>query len=182
MRGALDASCCSLVPISKNGPLVGGIERVNASRLRDIRKHFGTRDIEALFEERITESETEKLAGLHIFGMGGMGARKSWKGGLGKVTGIKPSEEVGGHLRLQISHMVGGGFWIQGCSVDEFKRPGADVETHIVTFHLSSTRNDTAESDMRKRAPHVCIDLDDVHLEVYDAAAVGGVEDSSRYA
>jgi len=100
VRGALDASCCSLVPIGKNRPLVGGIERFNARRLRNIRKHFETRNIESLFEERMTESETDGLARLHIFGIGGMGARKSWKSGLGKVPGIKPAEEVGSYLRL----------------------------------------------------------------------------------
>jgi hypothetical protein len=59
--------------------------------------------------------------------------------------------------------MVGRSFWIKRCSVDEFKRPCPDVEIDIITFQLSSTLNDTAESDMRKRAPHVCVDLDDVH-------------------
>jgi hypothetical protein len=92
-----------------------------------------------------------------------MGARKSWKGGLGKVPGIKPSEEVGSHLRFQISHMVGRSLWIKRCSVDEFKRPCPDVEKEILTLQMGSALNDTAESDMRKRAPHVCVGLDDIH-------------------
>jgi hypothetical protein len=167
VRGTLDASFCSLVPISKNRPFVGGIERVDAQRLRNIRKHIETRDIEPLFEERMTESETDGLARLHIFGIGGMGARKSWKGGLGKVPWIKPSEEVGSHLRSQILHMVGRSFWIKRCSVDEFKRPCPDVEKDIFTLQLSPTLNDTAESDMRKRTPYVCVDLDDLHISKF---------------
>jgi hypothetical protein len=163
VRGTLDASFCSLVPISENCPFVSGVERVNAQRIRNIRNHFETGNIEPLFEERMTESETDILARLHIFGIGGMGACKSWKGGLGKVPGLKPSEEVGSYLRSQISHMVGRSFWIKRCSVDEFKRPRPDVEKDIFTLQLSSTLDDTEESDIRKRAPHVCVNLDDVH-------------------
>ena len=163
VRGTLDASFCSLVPVSKNRPFVSGIEGVNAQRFHNIRKHFETRNIDRLFEERMTESKTDSLARFHIFGIGGMGARKSWKGGLRKVPGLKPSEEVGNYLRSQISHMAGRSFWIKRCSVDEFKRPCPDVEKDIFTLQLSSTLDDTEESDIRKRAPHVCVNLDDVH-------------------
>jgi hypothetical protein len=59
--------------------------------------------------------------------------------------------------------MVGRSFWIKRCSVDEFKRPCPDVEKDIFTLQLSPTLNDTAESDMRKRAPHIRIDLNGLH-------------------
>ena len=76
---------------------------------------------------------------------------------------INPSEEVRSYLRFQISHMVGRSFWIKRCSVDEFKRPCPDVEKNIFTPQLGSALNDTPEADMRKRAPHVCVGLDDVN-------------------
>ena len=77
MRGAPDASSCALVPISKHRLFVGGMERVDAQRLDETREHFETGNIEPLFEERVAKSETDSLARLHMFGIGGMGARKS---------------------------------------------------------------------------------------------------------
>jgi hypothetical protein len=164
VRGALYAPFCSLAPISKHGLFIGGIKRVNAQRLHEVRKHFATRNIEPLFEERITQSEAEGLARLYVFAIGGMGACKCREGGCGKVLGVKPSEEAGSCLRAQLSHMLGCSFCIKRFSIDEFKRPCPDVEKDVFTPQLSSTLNDTAESDVRKRAPHVCVDLDDVHF------------------
>jgi hypothetical protein len=80
------------------------------------------------------------------------------------MLGVKPAEEVRGYLRLQISHMVGRGFWIKWCSVDKLKRPSPYIEMDILTLQLSPALNDTVESDMGKRAPNVCEGLDDVHV------------------
>lgn len=59
--------------------------------------------------------------------------------------------------------MIGRGFWIEWCSVHEFKGPSPYVEGHIITPQLSLSLHHATQSDMGKWAPHICIDLDSFH-------------------
>ena len=59
--------------------------------------------------------------------------------------------------------MVGRGFWIEWCSVHEFKGPSPYVEGHILTPQLSPSLHHATQSDVGKWAPHICIDLDTLH-------------------
>jgi hypothetical protein len=92
-----------------------------------------------------------------------MNARQGRKRGLGKVVGIKPTEEVRGDLGLQFSHMESRVFGIKRLSVDKFERPGPYIEEDILTLQEGPAFSDTTESDMGKRTPHICVHLNDSH-------------------
>jgi hypothetical protein len=66
-------------------------------------------------------------------------------------------------LCLQIPNVAGRGIGIERRSVYEFQWPGPYVEGYILPPQLSSSLDHATQSDMRKWAPHIRIDLNGLH-------------------
>ncbi len=62
MGRALYPPLHSLVPIVEYRSFVTGIDGTDSVSAGNVSQHIGSRDVEALFEQRITESKTDRFA------------------------------------------------------------------------------------------------------------------------
>jgi hypothetical protein len=150
MGRALHSSFLSLVPIVDYRSFVTGIDGIDTVSAGNVSEHIGSRDVEALFEQGITESKTDRFACLQRLFERSVSDCQRRKRGVGKVLGVEATEEIRGNLHSQVTNMMSRSCRVQWCSIDEFERPSPNVEECVLASQGSSAVGDTSEPYVRR--------------------------------